>query len=109
MSLAEMHCEPCKHGEGLLTQEEVTSLMVTVPGWKLSPDNKHISLRLTFPDFKTSLVFVNRVGELAETEDHHPDIYFGWGFVECTLTTHSAKGLTRNDFIVASKIDVLAS
>lgn len=109
MSLAEMHCTPCRNGEGKLNNAEVRALIETLQGWKISEDGTQISLRLTFPDFRTALGFVHQVAELAETEDHHPDISFGWGYVECSLTTHSAGGLTRNDFILASKIDVLAS
>lgn len=109
MSLAELHCRPCRNNEGLLPPEEIAALMETLPSWRRSADGKTIMLRQTFPDFRSALAFVNRVGELAEREDHHPDIYFGWGYVECHLTTHSSHGLTANDFILAAKIDVLAS
>lgn len=109
MSLAELHCRPCRNSEGLLPPEEIAALLDTLPSWKRTQDGKSLVLRLTFPDFLTALAFVNRVGVLAEKEDHHPDIRFGWGYVECCLTTHSAHGLTANDFILAAKIDVLAS
>lgn len=109
MSLAEMHCTPCRKGEGKLSAEEVAAMLDTIPGWQLDDAGTSISLHLTFPDFKGALAFVDRVGVIAEAEKHHPDISFGWGYVDCRLTTHAAGGLTRNDFIVASKIDVLAS
>ena len=109
MTLADLHCEPCKDGSGKLSEDEVRALLDTLQGWKLSDDGITIYLRLTFPNFKTALAFVTRVGEVAEAENHHPDIRFGWGYAECHLTTHSAGGLTKNDFILAARIDVLAS
>jgi 4a-hydroxytetrahydrobiopterin dehydratase len=58
-----------------------------------------------FKDFKSALKFVNKVGKIAEREDHHPDIYFGWGFVSIQTYTHAIKGLSANDFILAAKIN----
>ena len=60
---------------------------------------------LRFADFKEALTFVNRVGELAEEQGHHPDICFGWGHAEITIWTHKIDGLTESDFILAAKID----
>ncbi len=108
MSLAEMHCTPCRKGEGRLGDEEVSAMMATIPGWSIENGNT-LYLHLTFPNFKEAFAFVDRVAVIAEAEQHHPDISFGWGYVDCRLTSHAAGGLTRNDFIVASKIDVLAS
>lgn len=109
MTLADMHCKPCKDGSGKLSVDEATAMMTGLQGWKIVEEGKMIMLRLKFPDFKTALAFVIRTSDLAEAEDHHPDIRFGWGYVECYLTTHSADGLTRNDFILAAKIDALAN
>ena len=61
----------------------------------------------TFPDFKQALDFVNRVGEVAEQQGHHPDILLAWGKAEITLWTHKIDGLTQSDFIMAAKIDQL--
>src|ERR1019366_7112064 len=61
-----------------------------------------------FPDFKSALAFVNRVGGVAEEQGHHPDILLGWGKVEITLWTHAVDGLTESDFILAAKIDQLS-
>ncbi len=64
------------------------------------------SLRIfSFPDFKQALAFVNRVGELAEEQGHHPDISLAWGKVGITIWTHKIDGLTESDFIMAAKID----
>ena len=71
-------------------------------------DNHHLIKRFTFEDFQQALNFVNRVGAIAEAEDHHPDICFGWGRVEVTTWTHKVNGLTENDFILAAKIDEIS-
>jgi len=74
--------------------------------WKII-DEHHIVRSYKFPDFKSALAFVNRVGELAEQQGHHPDILLRWGKVEITLWTHAVDGLTESDFILAAKIDQL--
>ena len=67
----------------------------------------HITKSFTFPDFKAALAFVNKVGEIAESQGHHPDILLGWGKAEITTWTHKINGLTENDFILAAKFDQL--
>jgi 4a-hydroxytetrahydrobiopterin dehydratase len=67
-----------------------------------------ITKTFAFPDFRQALGFVNRVGEVAEEQGHHPDIYLSWGKVEIKLWTHKIDGLTESDFIMAAKIDQLA-
>lgn len=76
------------------------------PGWKIVDDH-HLERELTFPDFATALVFVNQVGALAEEDNHHPDLFLGWGKVRITLWTHTANGLTDKDFRLAARIDRL--
>ncbi len=68
-------------------------------------ENEMLRRRFTFPDFAASLDFVNKVGELAEAADHHPDITFGWGYAEIALTTHDRGGITDVDFALAKQID----
>jgi 4a-hydroxytetrahydrobiopterin dehydratase len=68
-------------------------------------ENNTLSREFTFPDFKSALTFVNTVGELAETANHHPDISLGWGKVTVTLTTHDAGGVTDKDRRLAEEID----
>lgn len=70
-------------------------------------DDHHLTKQFKFPDFRSALAFVNKVGEIAESEGHHPDITLGWGKVSIMLWTHAAGGLTENDFILAAKIDQL--
>jgi 4a-hydroxytetrahydrobiopterin dehydratase len=103
--LAQKHCVPCEGGTKPLTPDEYGAILRTLKGWE---DIKNIKIEKTykFKDFKKALAFVNKVGEIAETEQHHPNIYlFGWNKVKITLTTHAIKGLSENDFIMASKID----
>jgi 4a-hydroxytetrahydrobiopterin dehydratase len=81
-------------------------LKAQVKEWKVANDH-HIERQFTFPDFKSALDFVNRVGALAEDQGHHPDIYLAWGKVRVTIWTHKIDGLTESDFILAAKIDRL--
>jgi 4a-hydroxytetrahydrobiopterin dehydratase len=105
--LAQKKCIPCGDNTPALTGDEVKKLLAEIDGWHLSVDGKHISRRYTFPDFMTALGFVTKIAGVAEMENHHPDIMLGWGYVECKLWTHSIGGLHENDFIMASKINLL--
>jgi 4a-hydroxytetrahydrobiopterin dehydratase len=77
-----------------------------VSGWQVVNDH-HLEKNYPFPDFKTALDFVNRVGEIAEQEGHHPDLYLSWGKVGVKIWTHKIDGLTESDFILAAKMDHL--
>lgn len=100
-------CVPCEGGLTPLDAQEAEKLLAEVPGWKIIDGGKAIRRRFHFMDFAAALAFVNRVGDVAEGEGHHPDILFGWGYAECTLLTHAIDGLHENDFIVARKINGL--
>jgi 4a-hydroxytetrahydrobiopterin dehydratase len=89
--------------QGETLQEYVQKLS---QGWKVV-ENHHLDKVFHFPDFVQALDFVNRVGALAESENHHPDITLTYGKVTLTLWTHKIKGLHENDFILAAKIDSL--
>lgn len=106
MNLADETCSPCRNGEGKLASNEAMVLMGEVPSWTFYPD--HIEKRWDFKNFTQALALVATVSEVAHKADHHPEIRFGWGFVEVLLQTHSVGGLSRNDFIVAAKIDAVA-
>jgi 4a-hydroxytetrahydrobiopterin dehydratase len=106
MSLAEKHCVPCRGGVPPLAGEELEKMKRQVSGWQVV-DGHHLTKSYTFPDFRTALDFVNRIGETAESEGHHPDLYLAWGKVEVKTWTHKIDGLTESDFILASKIDRL--
>ncbi len=105
MSLAQEKCVPCVKGEGKLDVREAEDLLKNLPNWVIEQSN--LVRRINFKNFVEALAYVNKLGELAEKEGHHPDIRFGWGYVELELTTHDAGGITRNDFIMAAKIDTL--
>jgi 4a-hydroxytetrahydrobiopterin dehydratase len=106
--LATKTCVPCRGGVPPLRGQELSSLHQQVPQWQVINEH-HLTRKFTFPDFKTALDFVNRVGNLAEQQGHHPDILLVWGRVEITLWTHKIDGLTESDFIMAAKIDQLYS
>ena len=106
MSLTAKQCVPCRGGVPPLDRAQAEAYLKEVPGWSL-PDDRRIQRRYMFKNFVEALAFVNRVGELAEREGHHPDILFGWGYCEVTLYTHKIKGLHENDFIMAAKINEL--
>ena len=89
-----------------LKGEALASLHKEVPGWKVLNEH-HLEKTFTFPDFRQALDFTNKVGNLAEEQGHHPDIYLAWGKVGITTWTHKIDGLTESDFIMAAKIDAL--
>ncbi len=105
--LAQKKCVPCEQGCIALNLQEIKTMLEQVPGWELADDGKSISRRFTFPDFMHALAFVTKVAGIAEIENHHPDIMLGWGYAQCKLWTHTISGLHENDFIMASKINVL--
>jgi 4a-hydroxytetrahydrobiopterin dehydratase len=90
-----------------LTPEEAERFRQQVSQWELRDDAKRIERTLKFRNFREALSFVQQVGELAEREDHHPDVCFDWGYVTVSLRTRKIKGLHENDFILAAKIDRL--
>lgn len=89
-----------------LTAEEILEKLAELDYWKVV--GNRLLKRFTFANFAESLLFVNKIGEIAETHDHHPDISFGWGYAETFITTHDAGGLTLKDFDLAKEIDILA-
>lgn len=98
------HCVSCKGGVPPLSRLEVETLLAQVDGWEVV-DGHHLRQRFEFKNFKTALAFVNRVGDLAEAEGHHPDLHLAWGRVVVEVWTHKIDGLSENDFILAAKID----
>ena len=102
--LASKQCVPCRGGVPPLTGEEIKPLLGQLQKWEVI-DEHHLRKIYRFSNFRESLAFVNKVGELAEDQGHHPDICFGWGQAEITIWTHKINGLTESDFILAAKID----
>lgn len=89
----------------LLTEGQIAAEMDTVKAW--TRENSQITRQVVRADFRDSLLFVNAVGYLAEQAGHHPDVAIAWDKVTLTLSTHSAGGLTANDFALARQIDAL--
>ena len=104
--LASKTCVPCRGGVPPLKGAALESLLKQVMGWKVV-DEHHLVKTFAFPDFVKALAFVNRVGEVAEQQGHHPDISLAWGRVDVKTWTHKIDGLTESDFILAAKIDQL--
>jgi 4a-hydroxytetrahydrobiopterin dehydratase len=106
--LTSKHCKPCEGGVPPLTANQVRELLAAVPQWKATPDGKRLRREWRAKDFATALDFFNRVGQIAEQEDHHPDLHLtGYRNVAIELSTHAIGGLSENDFILAAKIDTL--
>ncbi|MFY9645120.1 MAG: 4a-hydroxytetrahydrobiopterin dehydratase [Terriglobales bacterium] len=108
-TLAQKTCVPCRGGVPPLKGKDLSDLHRLLPDpaqWNVVNEH-HIVRSYKFPDFKSALAFVNRVGAVAEEQGHHPDILLAWGKVEITLWTHKIDGLTESDFILAAKIDGL--
>ena len=104
---AKQHCKPCKPGAAPLKADAIAKLKKQLDaGWK-AVDAHHLEREYTFKNFREALDFTNRVGEVAEQEGHHPDIFLTWGKVGLKLWTHSVGGLSENDFILAAKADAV--
>ena len=104
--LASKTCVPCRGGVPPLKGQDLKRLHEQVAKWQVNNEH-HLTREFKFPDFRTALDFVNKVGEVAEQQGHHPDILLKWGSVGITLWTHKIDGLTESDFIMAAKIDQL--
>jgi 4a-hydroxytetrahydrobiopterin dehydratase len=107
--LNHMLCIPDSTASSPLLEPQCRKLLENIPGWELTTVENMIRLRrtFTFPDFKAALAFTNSVGELAETEQHHPELITEWGKVTVSWWTHSVKGVHMNDFIMAARTGAL--
>ena len=108
-ALTEKSCTPCRGGIPPLTRERAEQLRAQASAWRLENDATRIERSFKFTNFRDALAFVDEVGALAETEGHHPDVHFGWGYATVSLQTKKIKGLHENDFIMAAKIDHIAA
>ncbi|MFH0806389.1 MAG: 4a-hydroxytetrahydrobiopterin dehydratase [Candidatus Brennerbacteria bacterium] len=106
MNLTAKKCVACEGGIPPLTGAALEPYLKEMKGWAVA-EGKKIRKEFHFPDFKSALAFVNKVGDIAEAEGHHPDIQLGWGKVVVELSTHAINGLSENDFILAAKIDAM--
>lgn len=104
--LADRQCVPCRGGVPPLAGDEIEKLQSQLDGWQVVNEH-HLRKEYKLKDFKEAQAFVNRIGDVAEQQGHHPDICYGWGRAEVTIWTHKIDGLTESDFILAAKIDAL--
>lgn len=109
-ALSQKRCKPCEGGVSPLSKDQVQALLKDLTGWQLTGDSDQKRLRKEWrvKDFLVALDFFNRVGAIAEQEDHHPDLHLvGYRNVAIEIWTHALNGLSENDFILAAKIDML--
>ncbi|MFY9484151.1 MAG: 4a-hydroxytetrahydrobiopterin dehydratase [Patescibacteria group bacterium] len=106
-SFAELTCRPCRGGEPPLDAAEIQAFKSQVSNWEIIEEEgiKKLIRSFAFKNFSEALAFVNKVGELAEVQGHHPEIEFGWGHATVTWWTHKINGLHHNDFIMAARTD----
>ena len=103
--LAQENCIPCRGGVPPLKGEELDVLQEKLGNdWQIINEH-HLEKEYIFADFRQALDFTVKVGEVAENQGHHPDIYLAWGKVKLTIWTHKIDGLTESDFILAAKAD----
>ncbi|HTY64279.1 MAG TPA: 4a-hydroxytetrahydrobiopterin dehydratase [Acidobacteriota bacterium] len=106
--LSQERCEACRVGAPLVTDSEIAELGPQVPDWAiLNESERKLQRSFRFKNFAEAIAFTIRVGELAESEKHHPSILTEWGKVTVTWWTHAIRGLHRNDFVMAAKTDAI--
>jgi 4a-hydroxytetrahydrobiopterin dehydratase len=103
--LADRQCVPCKGGVPPLTSAQIEPLLAQLDGWTVV-ESHHLQKLFKLKNFVEALELVNRIGAIAEQQNHHPDIFLAWGKVEVKIWTHKIDGLTESDFIFAAKCDV---
>tara|TARA_B100000214_G_C23412836_1_gene376834 strand:+ start:57 stop:395 length:339 start_codon:yes stop_codon:yes gene_type:complete len=106
--LADKKCIPCEGGIPSFDTNEIHKYLKKVDGWDVKADDDKIYYLIKefkFKNFMESQNFVNKVGQIAETEGHHPDIWFGWGYAKIKIFTHAIRGLHESDFVLAAKVD----
>ena len=104
-TLAEAKCESCDTATKALDPQKAGELLKELGhGWRIV-DGHHLEKQFDFKDFRQALNFTNRIGEVAESVGHHPDIYLTWGKVRLNIFTHKVNGLTKDDFILAAKFE----
>lgn len=104
-SLAQKKCIPCHAGSAPLAPQQRQELLVLIPGWELK--EKQLKREFTFKNYVEALEFVKKISVVAEGENHHPDVAFGWGYARLSLTTHTIGDVSENDFVLAAKINEL--
>jgi len=107
IDLKKQKCNACSGNTPTFDEKLISEHLSKLDNWSVNDEQKMIYKKFIFKSFNQALNFTNKVGKLADKEGHHPDISLGWGYSLIMLHTHSIKGLSINDFIMAAKIDVL--
>ena len=105
--LSSLKCESCSGNTLLLKEIEISNYLKKINNWKINDEQKMIFKKFIFSNFQKALNFTIKVGEVSEEEKHHPDISLGWGYCLIMIHTHAINALSINDFILASKIDLI--
>ena len=108
MTFKDMTCVPCRGGVSPLSEDQARAFLIETPGWTLVDGATRLMREYKFSNFAQAQDFVNKIGTLAEAQNHHPDIAYGWGYAKLEILTHTINGLHQNDFILAAKIDALS-
>jgi 4a-hydroxytetrahydrobiopterin dehydratase len=103
--LADLRCVPCRADTPPLEGRALESLLDRLGGGWRAVDGHHLEKDFRFPDFRSALEFTGRVGDVADEQDHHPDVHLSWGRARVCIWTHRIDGLTESDFVLAAKID----
>ncbi len=103
-TLADKKCVPCQGGTPPLTARDIAPLLAQLDGWEVE-ESKKLVKSFRFKNFVQAVAFTNAIAQVAEEEQHHPDLYVRWGQVRVLLWTHKIDGLTESDFVMAAKID----
>ena len=106
--LHKKNCIPCRGGVLPFDSSEIHKYLKKIDGWDVKKNKNEtyfLEKDFKFKNFSESQKFINKVGDIAESQSHHPDIIFGWGYAKIKIFTHKIKGLVESDFILASKID----
>ncbi|OYP36415.1 4a-hydroxytetrahydrobiopterin dehydratase [Rhodopirellula sp. MGV] len=107
-TLAAKKCVPCEGGVPKLTADEANELLGALDAWTINDDGLAIHRKLNCKNFVKAVAMINQIAEVAESEQHHPDLHLtGYRHLEIVLTTHAIGGLSENDFILAARIDQL--
>ena len=108
MQLSQRQCQATRKGDPALSEEQIQTLITQVPGWHLAPGEAELRRLFTFKSYLDGLAFVDAVARMAQAQDHHPDIEFGYKKALVKWSTHAVEGLSENDFICAAKCNELA-
>ena len=110
--LADKKCIPCEGNIPPFNTEEIHKYLKKIDGWDVKSDDEktyYLIKEFKFNNFLESQTFINKIGDIAEKEGHHPDIWFGWGYAKIKIFTHAINGLHESDFVLAAKIDKISS